>query len=201
MSYTVEAKGLEIVGDLDDLKKTIPRRAAQALNKIATQTRTKSARQIRTQLAFPASYLAPAQGRLTVGKKASAANLTASVRGRSRPTSLARFKTGTATRGKGVKVRVKPGRIKHLKRAFLVNLRSGNADAGLGNVGLAVRSDTKPGRAYRPKKIGQNLWLLYAPSVAQALLNARKTGIWLDLEPEIGADLEREFLRLLELDI
>jgi hypothetical protein len=68
------------------------------------------------------------------------------------------------TRGKGVRVQVKPGQAKLLPKAFLVNLNNGN-------LGLAVR--LKEGQSLRNKndgrmvKLGKNTYLLYGPSVDQ----------------------------------
>lgn len=194
--YSVDLRGIEVVRDLDALGKNVPIAASRAINSTAKRTRTKSAREIRQQINFKARYLSGANGKITDKKKASPSSLSAILAARSRPTSLAHFAVGASRRrGAGVKVSIEPGVVRHLRRAFFVNLRAG--DSEVSNVGLAIRSDTKPGRAYKPKRLGRNLWLLYGPSVSQSLINARQSGIWSDLEVEIGVELETEFSRLL----
>lgn len=126
-------------------------------------------RDMRDQVNFPTGYL---EGdRLKVTKKASNGSLEAVIRGRDRPTSLARFAEGQNignTRGRGVRVTVDRGATKVLRKAFLVQLRSGNT-------GLAVR--LKDGETLRNSQgavqltqdggRSTNIWLLYGPSVDQ----------------------------------
>lgn len=122
---------------------------------------------MRSQVDFPAGYL---EGdRLKVTRRASRASLEAVIRGRDRPTSLARFAPGQTpanTKGRGVRLMVRNGKTSVLPRAFLIPLRNGNT-------GLAIRlpneKQPKETTAAVAMNIGSKstLWLLYGPSVDQ----------------------------------
>lgn len=141
---------------------------------------------MRDQVNFPAGYL---EGdRLKPTRFAGRGKLEAVIRGRDRPTSLARFAEGQTpanTRGQGVRVRVKRGQTEVLRKAFLVNLRNGN-------IGLAVR--VKGGESLRNTesavRLADNLWLLYGPSVDQVL-----QGVAVDRADEIIDIVGQKFLR------
>ena len=156
---------------------------------------------IREQVSFPASYLAPSAKRLFVSTKATKVSpFEAVISGRDRPTSLARFTNqkplggGQRHRGGQLAVTVKPGVRRYIKRAFLITLNNSN-------VGLAVRTDGgPPNNAYAPKEIGKNLWLLYGPSVDQVLSAASNGGgIYEEIVPETLDFLNDEFNRQLDL--
>jgi len=172
----------------------------RALNRTAERSRTRAARAAREQVAFPASYLSPSSKRLWVKTKAKRGAFNTVIEGRGVPTSLARFSRQGALAGGGrhrggkVNVTVKPGQTRSISRAFIMRLRNNN-------LGLAVRTDGEaPARAYKPKPIGKNLWLLYGPSVDQALAAASNDGgIFEDMTPEMLNFLETEFNRQLEL--
>lgn len=173
----------------------------RSINKTADRARTLASQDIREQVAFPASYLAPSAKRLFVSTKATKASpFEAVISGRDRPTSLARFTNqkplggGQRHRGGQVAVTVKPGVRRYIKRAFLVTLNNSN-------VGLAVRTDGgPPNNAYAPKEIGKNLWLLYGPSVDQVLSAASNGGgIYEEIVPETLDFLNDEFNRQLDL--
>lgn len=173
----------------------------RSINKTADRARTLASQDIREQVAFPASYLAPSAKRLFVSTKATKANpFEAVISGRDRPTSLARFSNqkplggGQRHRGGQVAVTVKPGVRRYIKRAFLITLNNSN-------VGLAVRTDGgPPNNAYAPKEIGKNLWLLYGPSVDQVLSAASNGGgIYEEIVPETLDFLNDEFNRQLDL--
>lgn len=173
----------------------------RAINKTIDRARTRIARAVLDQVSFPASYLSPSSGRLTVSKRASKGNLEGIISGRDQPTSLARFAkqkiaTSGSQRPKGGKidVRVASGGAYHsMPRSFLMKLKNGN-------IGLAVRtSGEKPRGAYKPKEIGKNLWLLYGPSVDQALMGASGDGVYEQLSPEMLDFLDDEFNRQLDL--
>ena len=173
----------------------------RSINKTADRARTLASQDIREQVAFPASYLAPSAKRLFVSTKATKANpFEAVISGRDRPTSLARFSNqkplggGQRHRGGQVAVTVKPGVRRYIKRAFLITLNNSN-------VGLAVRTDGgPPNNAYAPKEIGKNLWLLYGPSVDQVLSAASNGGgIYEEIVPETLDFLNNEFNRQLDL--
>ena len=173
----------------------------RSINKTADRARTSASQDIREQVAFPASYLAPSAKRLFVSTKATKASpFEAVISGRDRPTSLARFSNqkplggGQRHRGGQVAVTVKPGVRRYIKRAFLITLNNSN-------VGLAVRTDGgPPNNAYAPKEIGKNLWLLYGPSVDQVLSAASNGGgIYEEIVPETLDFLNDEFNRQLDL--
>lgn len=96
---------------------------------------------------------------------------------------------------------VKPGSIKFMKKAFLVKLRRGTAlTETVHNLGLAIR--LKPGENIKNKKAmpasktnknWKGVFLLYGPSVDQTFRSVAE-----QMEPEVKAFLEREYLRLME---
>ncbi len=142
-------------------------------------------REMRSQVEFPAGYL---EGeRLKVGRRATRGSLEATIRGRDRATSLARFapgQTAANTRGKGVRVQIKRGQSTLLKKGFIVNLKNGNR-------GLAVR--LKEGDTLRnsdkAKQLADNLFLLYGASVEQVF-----KGVAVDVAPDLGKILSKRFL-------
>jgi hypothetical protein len=156
-------------------------------------------RAMREEVAFPRGYLED-KDRFGQAKKATDADLTASIIARFRPTSLARFAEGQSFEGArrtgGVRVRVSPGGgAKRIGGAFFVRLRRG-ADASDGfNVGLAIR--LKPGQVLRGRKKGgmgvqlaPDLYLLYGPSVDQVFREVSVAE-----SPAVADDLQREFIR------
>jgi hypothetical protein len=201
--YAVFAEGLDELVDLKEIKASIRRAALQAINKTADRIRTRAASEIRKQVNFPASYLNPSAGRLTVSQRATGDHLEARIRARTRATSLARFSAGSVGRAGGVRVEVAPGRSKFMRRAFLIRLRAGNADLDTrSNLGLAIR--LRPGESLTNKtkaiKMQKNLYLLYGPSVDQVFLASdEKHGVAIDLAPEAVDLMEREFMRLVDL--
>lgn len=192
--YVIAVKGIENANSLEELPEKIRNAAVRAINRAAERARTESARVMQRQVNFPAGYLNPSQDRLVVTKKAAGMSLRAIVSGRTRPTSLARFIQGSPKRGQGVDVMVKPGSMAHLDTAFAIQLKRG--DTGLrGNLGLAIRTDGGPPRnAYKPKQIGENLYLLYGPSVNQVFKDVRG-----QVAPDIEDFLESEIRRQVEI--
>lgn len=184
----------------DELTNTVEIALTRALNRTADRSRTKAAKTAREQVAFPASYVSPANKRLWVKTRARRGTFLTTIEGRSAPTSLARFTkqkpraAGSRQAGKPINVTVNPGSTKLLKRAFLIRLKSNN-------IGLAMRTDgAAPNRAYKPRPIGKNLWLLYGPSVDQALSAASNDGgIFEEMTPDMLDFLESEFNRQLEV--
>lgn len=174
-------------GEIEEIPENIRRAAMRAVNKTADRARAASAREMRNQVNFPARYLS-SEGRLQVTRKASLTSLEAVVTGRQAPTSLARFVQGTPKRGQGVRVEVKPGAARYMKRAFLMKLKNNN-------VGLAMRTTGgPPSGAYKPKKITDNLWLVYGPSIDQVFRTVAE-----DVSEPMADYLEGEFSRLLDL--
>lgn len=176
----------------------IERAAYRAINFTADRARTDSADEIRKQVNFPASYLNPSQGRLTVTHKAGPGDLQAMITGRHRATSLARFVTSGTPGKMGVNVAVHRGQTKEMKNAFLMTLRSGtNIDTNR-NLGLAVRVEKgqTPDRAYKPVRIADGLFLLYGPSVDQVFRTVREV-----VSPDAEKTLQAEFNRLLGVEL
>ncbi len=200
MDYAVVIEGLRDI-DLDGAPKRVERAAARAVNYALRRTRTRAAKEMREQIAFKARYLTGANtGRLQIRESASPGNLQGRIRGRDRPTSLARFMSGSRRVGRsGVTVRVKPGSSKKMNRAFVMGLKNEN-------VGLAIR--LREGERIENKKVmlraaysqrggrrasEYNLYLLYGPSVDQVFSTVRE-----DMDEFARGEMEKEFLRLME---
>lgn len=205
--FILVVEGLEAIKSLDDVPAKTLRAARIAVNDAATKGRKRAADQVLREVAFPASYVAPRNGRLTVKKRASDSDLEAIISARTRATSLARFAkdsspAGGAGRRAGVRVEVRPGSVRRLPGAFLIKLRAGTASMDTkNNMGLAVRTNNgRPPPGYKPTRISENLWLLYGPSVAQAMYSEKnRGGVATDISPKIAADLENEFWRQMDL--
>jgi hypothetical protein len=195
--YVFVVEGLDTLGFVKDLPKRVVTAAQQAVNRTLDKTRTESARRIGLQVNFGVQYLSPGEGRLKVARRATNAKLEGAIVGRQRPTSLARFANSSTPNRAGVTVIVKPGAARFMKTAFLVRLRSGSTltDTKF-NLGLAIR--LKPGQSVHNKKemvrLANNLYLLYGPSVDQVFKTVRE-----EVGPDALADLESEFLRLMDL--
>jgi hypothetical protein len=188
MSAFIQVSAL---GDLkryfEDLPDIAQQAAALAINETASREGlTLIRKDMRDQVNFPSGYL---EGdRLRVTRKASRGALEAVIRGRDRATSLARFAKGQTpanTKGRGVRVQVKNGRVQVLRKAFLMPLRNGNT-------GLAVR--LKAGESMKNSgasvAIGKNLYLLYGPSVDQVF-----RGVADDRSADLMDMVSRKFLR------
>jgi len=187
--YVIAVEGLQGL-DLSAVPEKVKRLASRAINTTARRYRTQAAREMRQQIAFPARYLTGAQsGRLRVARFASPEALSATIRGRDRPTSLATFVKGPRRHGvKSPTVEVGTGTREKLNRAFLMNLRSGN-------LGLAVR--LAPGEKIDNKRemvqIVNGLYLLYGPSVDQVFRQVAA-----DVSDDAADFLEQEFTRMSE---
>lgn len=193
---SVTIRGLKSLDDLKDIPKKSQIAAQRAINQILRNTRARTGRQLRQEVAFPARYLTGQDGKIEQ-ISAGAGRLEGKLKAGSKPVSLARFVVG-APKGKGkVKVQVQPGAQRPLPGAFLLGIGKAGGESTM----LAVRSPGKPSGAYRPRRLAKSLWLLYGPSVAQALIGANgRKGIWPDIEGEVAAALEREYLRQLGLE-
>lgn len=168
-----------------------------ALNQTVRRDGLRAARSaIYGQVAYPAGYLDT--DRLRQGRTATDTRLEASIVGRERPTSLARFVRGPVAFGRKlgtITVQVKPGQSRKLERAFFMPLRSGSVRTEtVFNLGLAIR--LKPGEhlessvaAYElPNEPG--VFLLYGPSVAQVFQT-----VAVDIAPTLGKIATDEFFR------
>lgn len=185
-----------------NLPENVTTAITRSINKTLDRTRTRAARVVLDQVAFPASYLGPAKKRLWVRQRARNDSLFGSIEGRDAATSLARFAkqkvtTSGSQRPKGGKIDVRVrtgGGFRAIPRAFLIRLKNNN-------VGLAVRTNgNSPSGAFKPKEIGKNLWLLYGPSVDQVLLAASDgDGVYEELSPEALEFMAGEFNRQMDL--
>lgn len=204
-SWGVFVEGLESLTDIPELDNQVRKlKAAQALNRTAQHGRTKISEDIHDQVNYPAGYLKPNTGRLTVAQMATKGNLEARIRARGAPTSLARFTVGNPKAGArgGVHVMVSPGKARFMKRAFVMKLRSGNSDIETkANLGLAMR--LRPGETLQNKRyfrrVESNLYLLYGPSVNQIFRANDGGGVATDRAQYLSEYLEGEFARLIEL--
>ena len=203
----VALEGLSEYRTLEDVPANILKAASRAINRTTERARTAGAREIRKQVNLPARYVSD---NLFAGAAASPGNLEREIVGKQRPVSLARFARGTpeSTQRVGqVSLEMQTGRVSFIgskqggkTRAFLIRLRGRGGDTGANaNIGLAVR--LKPGETIRNKKFrtvttNSGLTLLYGASVDQIFQTVRE-----DITPDTADFLEREFLRLIELDL
>lgn len=206
--YAVAIEGLDALKSFDEIPDEIVNIARMTINSATKRAYASAARNIRRQVNFPSGYLTGQNKRLWITKFAKNEDLEGVISARQRPTSLARFVNGTISVGgarkAGVRVEVKPGSVRRLPGAFLIRLRAGNAGLDTkSNMGLAVRTkDGRPPPGYKPLPLGNNLWLLYGPSVSQVFYSARtKAGVAEDITPEIEQYMEAEFLRLLDVKL
>lgn len=203
--YAIAIEGLSELRNLDSIPKAIETAAVRAINRTTERTAVEARKRVRDQVAFPAQYLTGRDGngrqRLGVTRKARSGQLEAEITGRFRPTMLARFATRGAVGQKGgVTVQVAPGFARLMRRAFLIRLpagRGGDAETKA-NMGLAIR--LRPGETIENKRkmvqMKNGAYLLFGPSVDQVFTTVRN-----DMTPDTLDFLEREFSRLLELDL
>lgn len=201
-NWAVFAEGISDLQQFDRTKLAVRLAASRAINKITRNGRVEIARSIRDQVNLPASYVAPGQKRLYVSQQATTENLEGKITARGRATSLARFVHGNPRRGEGVRVEVAPGRSRYMKRAFVIRLPAGKGDVDTKfNMGLAIR--LRPGEKLQNKlqarRMEKGLYLLYGPSVDQVFRARDGAGVANDAAPKLVRELEREFLRLLEI--
>lgn len=200
-AYLVVIEGLDAISDLEAIPNRVLRAATASVNKASDRARAAGKRGILSQINFPARYLDPSEGRLVVSQKATKNNLEARVSARTRATSLARFARGNPVPGdrRPINLQVSSGgATRTLDRAFVIRLRAGTAALDTkSNLGLAIRTENgeAPRAAYKPKRLGENLWLLYGPSISQVFATVRD-----DVSPDTADFLEKEFLRLLDLE-
>lgn len=178
--------------------------AVRAINTAARDGRAQASRLIRADVNFPASYVGPGERRLYVSKQATRGDLEAKITARGRATSLARFVVGNPTpNASGVYVEVQPGKVRFLKRAFVIRLPPGKGSVTdtAHNLGLAVR--LKPGQTLKNKlsarRVASGLYVLYGPSVSQVFRANDDSGVANDMAPGVADHLVAEFLRLLKV--
>lgn len=196
----LETRDLQAFEHLFKRLPDIADRAAQmAINTTARDTRALAAREMGEQVKFPRGYLAPRNDRLAVSRQAKPGDLEAHIRGRDRPTSLARFRVGKVKfgRGAGVRVQIAPDKAPvSMGSAFYMKLRRGSSyDPENANVGLAVR--VRRGESLRGStgalSIGGGLYLLYGPSVDQVFREVASDEI-----ESVSERLADEFIRQFE---
>lgn len=187
--YAVAIEGIKALDVLNDLDPKITKAAKMAVNAAIRKAQTLGAKSMRQQINFPATYLTGSEGRLAIARFASDSSLEAVLRGRDKPTSLARFVVGGAKVGKrgGVSVEVDPGSARRMPGAFAIKLRNNN-------IGLAVRTKNPPSMG--AKKLAENLYLLYGPSVDQVFNMTRE-----QISGDVEEYLNTEFTRLIGLDL
>lgn len=201
MAFAVLVEGIEDLREFREAAPAVRRASLRAINTTARDTRAKAAQEILRQANFPAGYVAPAQDRLAVLRKATINRQEAVIRARGRATSLSRFTVGgTGDNRTGLTVSVQHGRAVFLRRAFLIRLRRGTGltDTRF-NSGLAIRlrPGQRPRGTTRATELGSGLFLLYGPSVAQVFLDNQDQGVARDLENPTAVALQQEFLRQL----
>ena len=189
--YAVFIEGLKDIADLNGLSSAkIDEWARRAINDTLRRGQALAARSMEQQTNFPRGYLTGRNGRLGIAKFAKNDDLEGIIRGRDRPTSLARFIVGSPKRGKrGVTVEVNPHERKEMPGAFLVKLRNNNQ-------GLAVRSDKRPTSKGGARQLDSGLWLLYGPSVDQVFNETRK-----DIVPDLEEMFRSTFRSIVESEL
>lgn len=208
MSVEIATRGLEaLIAYFEKLPEAADKASVLAVNEGARYGQVQGSRGIRDQVAFSARYLGkPSDGasaRLGIVKRARGGDVEAVIRGRERPTSLARFAEGSKTLGRRtagravrVKVAARGGAVK-MPGAWLMRLRQGTSlDDDSFNVGLAVR--LKPGQTLNKREFvagngRKGVYMLYGPSVAQVFRDVAR-----DLQGPVSARVESEFIRQFE---
>ena len=151
---------------------TIVECARMAVNDTIRFAYSNSKKFMNDTINFPSGYL-DRDDRFSVSKYASNTDLEARL-----------FAVDSGSK-QGIMVHVRKGvRAKLIRKAFFMNLRSGNR-------GIIVRSQGKPNNAYKPKQMrNPDLWAVYGPSVYQVFRN------WLQQdnnETKIADRLEERF--------
>lgn len=190
----INADGLDEVRRLFKQQPQIALQAARlAVNEAARFGRVQSSRQITGEVNLPKGYV---DDRLHVSLSKSGEPV-ASITGRWRPTSLARFVMRRPVRGRPIKVRVKAsGGTRTLDKAFPVKLRAGTSTETKFNTGIAVR--IKKGGELRNSHAAKllsedkhgSVYLLYGPSINQVFRDVRYK-----VEAPIAERLSSEFIR------
>lgn len=189
----------DLVKGLENTAAVLAVSGTAAVNAVATGATTRSKVEVRNEVALPTDYV---ESRITM-RAATSANPVATITGRDRPTTLARYNTqqlvtaakrkggkGDARRGipagmkaAGISVNVKKGAPRgNLPHAFFIPLRAGAASGGNG-MGVFTRKDGR-------------LRHRYGPSIDQIL-----RGVWRDMVPDVTNDLETELLRETEQNV
>lgn len=189
--FVIAMEGIDEL-NLNNQSARIDRVVSMAVNRATERGRAWIAADMQDQVNFPTHYLSKNARRLTTFGYATPDAPERSIIGRSEPTSLARFVTGTPTKGRPISVQVKPGQTRTIGNSFIINLRNNNK-------GLAMRlpNGQRPSGAYKPRRLASGLWLLYGPSVDQVFrgILQREDRSYKQIENF----LHDEFLRLMDL--
>lgn len=195
MSIKISNKGIgKAIKSIQKTVKAAEIAQMRAVNRVAAKVRTAANQAIRKQVQLPAAYVNEA---LTITQMAAVEKPEAVISGRVRPARLARYGAKQMTvpvrnakgdelrrilpgrRQAGVRVQVKPGRQKVLKKAFLVPLKRKNESQ---KVLMGVFTRTGPGDG--------DIKHHYGPSVAQVFQSVRR-----DIQPMIRRELASEYRR------
>lgn len=174
------------------------RSVAYAMNDVlAGQGLARFRKAVAAEVQFPPGYV---DDKIEVAQRASPNRLVASLVGRQRPTSLARFVASGSLGKSGVSVRVKRS-SQYMPDAFLVKLNQGTSIAEDGyNLGLAIRlkegTVLKKRDTTRMVHLDKNVVLLYGPSVDQILRNEAAEAQSPEVVDAIATEFYRQFSRL-----
>jgi hypothetical protein len=190
MGLNVGHKGFaDVTAKLTGISKAVRIAQYRAVNRVADKARVQGSKLIRQQLKLQAAYV---NQNLVVNKRAKESEPWARIVGRFRPTRLARFgakqltlpakaaqgdprrKIKPGRKAAGVRVEVKPGRVRKMRRAFLLPLKN----QGGGLMGVFTRTGPAPDAVRHH----------YGPSVYQAFKSVRG-----ELKPFVRAELVKEF--------
>lgn len=204
MNPLIELRGLAgLASYFRDFSGISEQAARLSINSTARFAARLASKQVRAQVAFARSYIGAAgdsTSKIRVKQYASSGDLAAVVAARDRPTSLARFATGTPTfgvRGKfsrAPRVQIKTaGGTTVVRRGFFIKLRRGAiVTEDQVNIGLAIR--LKKGETLQATQkaspLGGGAYLLYGPSVAQVFDTVRD-----DIAPDVADFASFEFAR------
>lgn len=201
MSIEVFAEGFD---DLEAFFNAAPAAANEAMRMALNDTsdglaKRKAQEGIEEQVNFPSKYV---KDRIGLAKRATNNDLEVIIRGRDRPTSLARFVSGGARSGMRGDIRVRvnaKGGGRTIRKGFIVDLKGQSGDGS--NLGLAVRlkpgetmRNTRGAKVFKTDKYG-SIALLYGPSIDQ-VFDQVAGDITPDVERAVTAEFFRQFERL-----
>ncbi len=193
------ARGLKLLGKFASAQANSRAVAQTAINSTLKRSKPKAVRAICAQVALRRPYVSermrevPAtkdslEGRLSTPKRGILLNrfdfMRRMLTRRRKRTRKGKGKKGEAYKQlAGIRVRVKPGRMKLMPGAFLIRLRRGKE---LGDdVGIAIRRRGAKGRS--------NYTVRHGPSISQVFRSVKD-----DIAPDIQRDFERTFKFLIK---
>ena len=190
MAFDSRVIGLENLESVRHLGPVNRAAASAALNDTARRQRTASARIIARELNLRTAQLAPGRKVLYVSRLSNPRTLEARITATGRATSLAEFVRGAARGGRDPIVSVKPGTVKTIRGAFLNRAKTR----------LLIR--VRKGSRIRGRRTRQNVRAgqavpLFGPSVQQAFIGERGTGVAKDIERKTANLLVERYLGIL----